>query len=800
MPQPGHGRGSTEDPPGRTRLWLAASLLVLCGGLVASIVGSLAWNGSEARRAHGHFEVAAGATGDALRSTLLRYGDLVQSVGALLQPGSVTTAQFNHYLTSAGYFGGQYPGVLGVGGIDYVTQPQLSAFVSSVRADGLSNYTVLPTGTRTRYCLGRYAATMGLKSPLPLLGYDFCTVPVMSQALEQAALTGQHVVIPGARIGAPYVGDFVLVVPLYEKTDPGPRAGRPMAIRGWSLAFVASAEVEHAALDGDASGTTFSLFAGSSPDPADRVMATSPSSVQPRNGWASTQRFSAYGAWTLQMSPLPGAFTPSSTGPVVLLVVGVLASLLLAMLIWLLAFSRSRALAMVRERTIELEELALHDVLTGLPNRALIMDRATQMLTRARRQNSTMSALFLDLDNFKDVNDSFGHDTGDELLEAVAKRLSSAVRGAETIGRLGGDEFVVLVDDGTEASAELVAERLHAVLSKPFHLPGQVARDVEIQVSIGVAVGLRDTAEELLRDADLALYEAKALGKNQSVVFRSEMQQAARERRVLEADLRGALDRGELSLQYQPTFDLTNGVVNGVEALLRWNHPERGPIPPDTFISTAEDTGLIGPIGRFVLEQACDQAGRWHAMGHPITVAINVSGRQLDRDDFVHDVRSALALSGLPAGFLTLEMTESVLMRDVDATVDRLLILKDLGVRLAIDDFGTGYSSLAYLQRFPVDTLKIDRSFVAHMSESSESAALIHTLVQLGKTLHLETLAEGIEEDYQLAMLRSEGCDSGQGFLFARPLDPSDAEEFLLNQPIRGSISPPVRNARERAA
>ena len=779
----GAERGQPDRTP-RSRIWIVASLLVLVVGLVASIAGSVTWNASEVRRAHGQLGTTADATADALRSTLLRYGDLVQGVGSFVQAGTVNSQQFNEYVTNVGYFRGQYPGVLGVGEIESVTRSQLPSFVSLVRADGQSSYTVQPAGVRAQYCLGRYAATMGLSTPLPLLGYDFCTVTFIAQALDHATATGQEVVITGPIIGALYKGDFALVVPLYRGKVPASTAARKADIRGWSLALVDSAQLRQAALGQGPSAVDVALFAGRAQDPTQRVI--SPSTGASKQGpMTSIRHFSADGQWTAHMVILRGAFTPSSTGPLVLLIVGALASFLLASLIWLLASSRLRAIVLVRERTRELEHLALHDHLTHLPNRALIVDRAGQMLARARRMGQTVSALFLDLDSFKDVNDSFGHDAGDELLRAVADRLSSAVRGEETVGRLGGDEFVVLVDDGCDVGAELVAERLHGVLSPPFRLAGYPELDLHVRASIGVAVGVRQSADELLRDADLALYEAKTQGKNRSVVFRSEMQLAAQERRVLETDLRRALESGELSLLYQPILDLTDGSVNGVEALLRWSHPERGPIPPNVFITVAEETGLIAPVGRFVLEEACQQAATWHAMGFPIAVAVNVSGRQLDRKDLLDDVRRALIMSGLPAQFLTLEMTESVLMRDVDDMVDRLHALKGLGVSLAVDDFGTGYSSLAYLQRFPVDILKIDQSFVSRIGESSESEALIHALVQLGRTLHLETLAEGIEHQRQLAMLREAGCSSGQGFLFARPLDQADIERFLLDHPIR---------------
>jgi len=423
---------------------------------------------------------------------------------------------------------------------------------------------------------------------------------------------------------------------------------------------------------------------------------------------------------------------------------------------------------------------ALHDALTGLPNRALIVDRAEQMFARARRERLQVGALFLDLDNFKAINDGLGHPAGDHLLKAVAARVSSVLRASDTVGRFGGDEFVVLVEaDSLDAGPELVADRLIEILREPFALAELAGGPLTITASIGVALGARASAEEMLRDADVALYEAKAAGKNCSRVFRSEMQHAVSDRLELEMDLRNALENQQLFVVYQPIFDLQNEEIAAVEALLRWQHPTRGVVSPDTFIPIAEDTGLIVPLGRWVLAEACEQAQRWHQLGRPLGMSVNVSARQIARDDLVDHVREALAVSGLEPGFLTLEITETTLMRDADATIRRLRTLKELGVRIAIDDFGTGYSSLAYLRQFPVDALKIDRSFIAGIASSNESAALIHTLIQLGKTLDLETLAEGIEEPAQLQRLQREHCDTGQGFLFARPLDVAAVEQFL---------------------
>ncbi|MFI5004208.1 MAG: putative bifunctional diguanylate cyclase/phosphodiesterase [Solirubrobacterales bacterium] len=442
--------------------------------------------------------------------------------------------------------------------------------------------------------------------------------------------------------------------------------------------------------------------------------------------------------------------------------------------------SRERALGMVEEKTGELRHQALHDALTGLPNRVLALDRAEQMLARARRQHVPVAALYVDVDGFKDVNDTFGHAAGDELLRVVATRLSSVVREGDTAARLGGDEFVVLMEGSAlDAGPELVAERLLEVLRQPYDMNGRIGRRLSLTASVGIAFGLRDSAEELLRDADLALYEAKAAGRNCNVLFESGMQTAAQNRLVLEIDLAEALERDQLFLLYQPTFDLQSENVIGVEALIRWLHPTRGLVLPAEFIPTAEESGLIVSIGRWVLEEACRQAAVWHGRGHRIGMSVNVSGRQLDHDELIEDVRGALEQSGLDPKALTLEITETTLMRDAEATALRLRELKQLGVRIAIDDFGTGYSSLAYLRQFPVDALKIDRSFISGIAASKESAALIHTLVQLGKALHIETLAEGIEDQVQLETLQREHCDHGQGFLFSRPLDVGAVETFL---------------------
>jgi EAL domain-containing protein (putative c-di-GMP-specific phosphodiesterase class I) len=329
------------------------------------------------------------------------------------------------------------------------------------------------------------------------------------------------------------------------------------------------------------------------------------------------------------------------------------------------------------------------------------------------------------------------------------------------------------------AGPELVAERLLAVLAEPFEFDGDQKTSVAVSASIGVAVGLRDNAEELLRDADIALYAAKEAGKHRYAVFEAEMQMEMRSRHELEMDLQAAIGTDQFFLLYQPIFSLQDMSVVGVEALLRWNHPTRGLLQPDEFIPALEASGLIVPVGRWVLLEACRQAMIWRQGGQIMRMSVNASTRQFDADSLLNDVWGALGQSGLPADDLIIEITETSLMRDTKNAQRQLTALKSLGVRIAIDDFGTGYSSLAYLQKFPVDTLKIDRSFISGMAKTPEGDALIHTLLQLGKALHLETLAEGIEESAQLAQLLAEQCDVGQGYLFARPLPADEVQTYF---------------------
>jgi diguanylate cyclase (GGDEF)-like protein/PAS domain S-box-containing protein len=442
----------------------------------------------------------------------------------------------------------------------------------------------------------------------------------------------------------------------------------------------------------------------------------------------------------------------------------------------------------------ELKRQAFHDSLTGLANRALFSDRLQHAIARAERSPTALAVLFVDLDDFKTVNDSLGHGEGDLLLVAVADRLRASLRGSDTIARMGGDEFAILIEDPIDGETPMdVGRRMLAQLGPPFVHRG---KELFVRASIGIATTrARDhTADEVLRNADVAMYTAKTNGKNRLEVFEPGMHTAALTRLALKGDLERALERGEFSLAYQPIVRLAGGRLAGVEALLRWQHRERGMVGPAEFIPVAEETGVIVPLGRWVLEQACAQAAAWNAISaRPITMSVNVSGRQLQHPDFVTDVAAVLASTGLAPQLLTLELTESVLMQDAEAATAVLVELKRLGVRLAIDDFGTGYSSLNYLRRFPIDELKIDRSFVASLDDGPTQSAVVLSILRLSETLHLETVAEGIEESSQLDVLRHLGADLGQGYLFARPLDAIAATALIAADAHLGEPAPGPR-------
>jgi len=430
----------------------------------------------------------------------------------------------------------------------------------------------------------------------------------------------------------------------------------------------------------------------------------------------------------------------------------------------------------VQSAKVELDYLAHHDTLTDLPNRILLQDRLIRAIEVARRQGRQLAVMFMDLDQFKNINDSLGHAVGDLLLQSVAKRLVGCVRQSDTVSRQGGDEFVLLLPDLEFIEhAARSAQKILDALTEPYRID---QHDLHTSVSIGIGIYPNDgaDAQTLLKSADTAMYYAKDSGRNNYKFFEQSMNVRAVQRQTTETGLRQALVRQEFVLHYQPKINLRSGVFVGVEALVRWQHPARGLLLPDQFIPIAEDCGLILPLGRWVLRAACLQARAWQLAGlPPITVAVNTSALEFRAKDFVKNVHATLLETGLEPCYLELELTESVLMRDAQSTDTVLRELADMGIKLAVDDFGTGYSSLSYLRKFPIDTLKIDQSFVKEMTRDPDDATIVRAVINMGKSLKQRVIAEGVETPEQYSALLTQDCQEGQGYYFSRPLP---AEEF----------------------
>jgi len=437
-----------------------------------------------------------------------------------------------------------------------------------------------------------------------------------------------------------------------------------------------------------------------------------------------------------------------------------------------------------RERRLQMLHLAEHDALTDLPNRLLLNDRLARSIALARRYGRRLAVLFLDCDKFKHINDTLGHAVGDQVLRSVAKRLTTCVRESDTVSRHGGDEFLVLLSEiDHPADAEAIGEKIVASIAEPHFVTGH---ELQLTASVGIALYPEDgqDAQSLIMRADTAMYHAKKTGRNRVGFYRPDMEAPAIKRSSIESELRNALDKNELELFYQPTIDLETGIISGAEALMRWRHPERGIIPPDQFIPAAEASGLIVPMGRWALREACRQAKAWQDAGlPPIPIAVNVSALQFRTAGFLEDIERFLLESGLPSQYLQLELTESALMVETSSTTSLLEVLKDHGLVLKVDDFGTGPSSLSYLQRCPVDVLKIDQSFVKDIEPNPEGAPLVRAVIAMGKSLGCRIVAEGVETMHQFAYLRSENCDEGQGYHFSPPVNAEAFARLLADTP-----------------
>jgi diguanylate cyclase (GGDEF)-like protein len=436
---------------------------------------------------------------------------------------------------------------------------------------------------------------------------------------------------------------------------------------------------------------------------------------------------------------------------------------------------------MVRQQAEEAARLvATHDALTGLPNRAMLNQRLDHAIGQSRRHGRRLAVLFIDLDRFKIINDTLGHDAGDELLRETAKRFSSALRTSDTVARLGGDEFVVLIENVPDPLyVGSLAQKLISTLHAGFVLSGG---EYHVSASIGISTYPDDgeDIQTLLKNADIAMYRAKEQGRDMFQFYSTQMNVHSAERLALESGLRRALERDELVLYYQPVVDMTSGLIVGMEALVRWQHPEKGLLSPDTFIQIAEETGLIIPLGEWVLRTACETQVAWEkSYGRPVTMAVNISPRQFILGDLLKTVARVIHQTGCDAGRIELEITESLMMHNRERAVVLIAQIKELGVHVAVDDFGTGYSSLSYLKRFPIDCLKIDRSFITDIPQDADNAAITQAIIAMAHSLELRVIAEGVETEAQLRFLREHGCDQVQGYYFSPPLPAAQAATLL---------------------
>jgi len=767
-------------------VWAGVTALLLLGGVLASLMGAHAVTRTDTDNTKLAFHLSSAEIAATLKLAIQHEEDLVVNASAFVAWNpNATPREFDRWAESVRALQ-RYPELENIGLVALVPYSQLKAFERKIAAHPVepfgpntarmsSRFEILPPGKRPYYCFAVAGLSRNLATYLPS-GADICQ---LAKSLEQArdeGITNYAPVVDGSGTS------LGVQTPVYRGGRvPATIAGRRREFIGWLGELLVPNVVLDSALAGHPNtAVRFSYRKGRSnvEFTAGRAPAHSQNSTIPlRNGW------------TVQSSGSPlqsGVFADPHA--LLLLIGGTLLSVLLCILVLVLGTSRTRALSLVHEKTRELSHQALHDALTGLPNRALVLDRADQMLARTARQPGTVAgALFVDVDGFKHVNDKLGHAAGDRLLKVVGERLQTAVRGQDTVGRLGGDEFVVLVESpASGAQLDLFADRLIEVLRQPVELDDG-RKIFSVTASIGLAVGQYSSPDDLLRDADLALYAAKAAGKDRYVLFDASMHDDAEGRLELELDLSAALQDEQFFLLYQPIFDLRKRRLVAVEALVRWHHPVRGVVPPGDFVPLAEENGLIVPIGRWVLDEACRQAAAWVAEGRHIGVSVNVSAFQLGRKSFADDVRRALRESGIEPGLLTLEITETTLMRDVSGACERLGDIRELGVHIAIDDFGTGYASLSNLQQMPVDILKVDRSFISALNEGGQSRELLGAILGVGQALSLLVVAEGIEVQSQMDTLLEMGVQLAQGFLMGRPATADAIEGIVGSEALAGN-------------
>jgi len=791
--------------------WRVVVVLALVSALTVSFASAWAWYAYTSSLRHEAVTSSLADVKSILATSLDRDGDLLATVNAEVATHPQLTNAALAALLSKLDLSERYPGSFAFTYIENVSRRELPNFEAVVERDPPLGATVTSSNSvkssldgRSGYCLTRLVAVELLSegilknlllawiSPYVSAHFNFCGSS-FAGLFDTSARTGATVAATVVKLIRPAPGlpaipaalhSVLLRLPIFMELSPvyaGTRfpttiSARSKALLGWTMAVFDADQILNPALVGEKAVSLVLAYAPPGGRPAVLARVGPPQSA----ATSRTLTFPADPGWVIDATGTPRDSGPSPAVQGLAVLFGTLAlTILLVILLSLLIRSRRSALELVQERNAELRHQALHDSLTGLPNRFLVNQTAHELLSRARGGGRPIAVFFIDLDDFKKVNETLGHEVGDGLLQAVAARLTESVRSSDTVGRLGGDEFVVLSESSfSDGGLDAVAERLLAVLRQPFMLGDAIKTTLSTSASIGVATGRLSSPEDLLRNADIAMYKAKSMGKNCHVLFEPEMHESVKKQLTLETDLARAFANQQFFLAYQPIVDLASGLPRDVEALLRWRHPDRGIVGPVDFISVLESSDLIIDVGRFVLMQACHQLRAWHDLGSHVGVSVNVGARQLHQAVLIDHVREALEASALDPRYLTVEVTESMLMIDPKVTAHCLAALSNIGVRIAVDDFGTGYASLSYLREFPVDILKIDRSFVAQVV-SSTGTNFLDALIQLGKSLGLVTIAEGIEQMLQLNHVKHLGCDWGQGFLFSKPLPAQEVEEIV---------------------
>jgi diguanylate cyclase (GGDEF)-like protein len=738
------------------RLSVALALGVFAIGAIGSVQASHAVADRERDQVRDELESDATEVVEELQRAMAHAADLLgHATAVVISAGDRDPAQLATWIEEA-TLAERYPEVATLSVVDYRRE-----------ADGAATCPARPGG----YAAGDAVALSS--------GADVCEEAVGQALLESIPVGGGVYVADNGR----GTGDLLLFQSILPGRDAsfGSAEAREAAHRGWVVIGLRPEVVVREIADRQENTSIGITHQG-----AEKItLALAGRAPEP----ASTVHQDLGAGWSVDVSrTLHPVDTVGATTPGAVLAGGLIGSLLLALLI-AIGGSLASVAARLRLRTSELHEQATRDPLTGMANRAEIRENLHNRIEANASTGGATGVLHVDLDDFKAVNDSLGHAAGDDLLRAAAARLSGCMRESDAIARIGGDEFVVVLGGPVdEATTHGVATRLLEVMRAPFHLPGAPS-PVRTTVTIGATVCEGRTADGALQDANLALHQAKASGKNSIHVFHPQLAELQKQRFELQLAMTTALGENQFRLVYQPIWTSDSQQLVGVEALLRWQHPTLGMLAPDNFIPELESTGHIVEVGGWVLHEACRQLAEWQAAHPGLGVSVNASARQFADDRIIHDVRDALDHSGLRADLLTIEITETALMADPSISAARLQALRDLGCHVAIDDFGVGYSSLGYLQMFPADMLKIDRSFVNGLSRAPESLALVRAIVQLARDLHLETLAEGVETEDQLAVLRDHHVRLAQGYLVSPPLTPLDFEVQML-RPQRQSASP----------